>query len=172
MIQEFLDLASDFYQQYQLELTWLVIAIWVLRSVGTYLRKKHSTEYVRVNKEDALTLPLKPDFHWLLSILSLIFTFIGMFIVIQDIWNDSMTRKSWITLGTVTTLIIYASADSFRKLLLKVESDKIILNDIQYKAAEMLKVELWDDLIFIQSKSGENNIWLRYKAKHYKRHLT
>ena len=102
-------------------------------------------------------------------ILTVVFTIAGFIIFIVDLSNDTVTRDTWYMLGLVITLLISGVALSLRKLSLKLTLDEIILNEIQYKASEIRKVELWDDLIYVVLKNNQKEkIWLRFRAKHYK----
>lgn len=172
MLQDLPNTMENLIQNYESELIWLGILISLLVPIIDRQRRKRNKRYLRIKGKDALILPLKPHINWPMTIVTVLFAGTGLVVFVIDLANLSMDRDSWAMLGLTITIIISLMTYSLRRLSLQFVENEIAFNHVHYKASEIRKMELWDDLIFVVLKDGQKEkIWLRFHPKRYEKAL-
>ncbi|MCE7991713.1 MAG: hypothetical protein HEP71_07030 [Roseivirga sp.] len=168
MVENLFNTINDFYETYNLGFLWLGIITGVVPIIIDRQKKKRNKRYIRIKGSKAITLPLKPNINWPMSILTAVFGGTGLLLFAVDLVNFSITNDSWNLLAWTFTIFFLWGFYSLRKLSLKFTENELAVNHLHYKASEISKIELWDDLIYIQLKNGEQEkTWLPFRSKHY-----
>ncbi|GAB5522982.1 MAG: hypothetical protein Roseis2KO_08540 [Roseivirga sp.] len=172
MFSELSNINQDFFDNYLLIILWLVlIGEWSI-TILKRKRKARSRDYLPINGESVIHLPLKPNINWPLSIITLLLCGTMLPILVYELIATSWSNDDMITLIWALLLGVLWVVNSLRRLSLKFTKNEIVFDDDHYEASEIEQMEIWDDLIFIRFKNGkEKKIWLRFRAKRYQEAL-
>ncbi|UII21377.1 hypothetical protein [Fulvivirga ligni] len=164
-IKTILDFIANLYKEYELELIWAALILTVLRmakdlSQGS-LFSKHS---IANNKETFLIdvgfyrHRLKDNWIHIITVLITLSSTITSFFS-QDY------HQLFLSLGTF--LLIGVSVLNSCKFYIEIKNDSILLDSIKFKAKNIDRLEVWDNMITVHIEKKEQDIKLTYKAKDF-----
>ncbi|MBL3656292.1 hypothetical protein [Fulvivirga sediminis] len=160
-----LDKIDDFYRNYELEITWFIFIILFFKLVKNLSQDNFLNKHSVSNRKEKFLIDFgfsRPNRNDSISY------FIAILLIFTDLafsFYGHDYQKLFITLGSC--LILMLNLLYLCTFYIEIKNDSIILDSIRFKAINIDKLEVWDNMITVHSEKKELDIKLTYKAKNF-----